>query len=165
MTPFVYDFLGSVNFFRGKLEAAGVRIGGSLLAAADAGLAPGTAVVACARPHDIDLLAPGTGVLGVPARISRIFRFGALARIELDGRDEVAGQVFEAEVGASELDALSFKEGSHIVLSPRRVRIFEQRAGTGAQPDGIPGAAPLVASAAGRAMAGAGEQRSVGAAA
>jgi sulfate transport system ATP-binding protein len=165
LTPFVYDFLGSVNLFHGELEATGVRIGGRLLPAVDVDIPIGSAVVACARPHEIDLAPVAEDAPGVPARVTRVFRFGALARIELDGRDAVSERVFEAEIPVSLLDASGIREGGDVLLRPRKVRIFADRAAPGDTGPIASGVAPTGAPGSESGEGGDGARRALGAAA
>ena len=53
--PFVYNFLGNVNLFHGRVHDGKVRVGEHELAAAEAGHAEQTNVVAYVRPHDIEI--------------------------------------------------------------------------------------------------------------
>ena len=127
-TPFVYDFLGSVNTFHGELETDGVRIASGVLPVEGVDLAMGSQVIACARPHDIELQPLAAHGAGIQVEVSRVFRFGMLARVELEGRNALAGQVFEAELSLSSLDALGVTEGRAFNLQPRRLQVFKDPA-------------------------------------
>jgi sulfate transport system ATP-binding protein len=127
-SAFVYDFLGSVNSFEGAIVGDQVRIGSTLLPAHEPDLVDGTAVMACARPHELEVIPWRTEAEGIPARISRIFRFGALARLELDSLgDSTPPRTFEAELAADRLDGLHLRNGDDVLLRPTRVRLFALR--------------------------------------
>jgi len=124
-TPFVYDFLGSVNRFEGRLEATGLRVGESLLPH-EAPLPAGEEVVAFARPFELDIV-PAESGQGVPARVARILAFGASARVELDGEGEPARR-FEVELPRERCAALALSPGQPVRLVPARLRVFAVRA-------------------------------------
>ena len=124
-TPFVYDFLGSVNRFEGRMEATGLRVGESLLPH-EAPLPAGEEVVAFARPFELDIV-PAESGQGVPARVARILAFGASARVELDGEGEPARR-FEVELPRERCAALALSPGQPVRLVPARLRVFAVRA-------------------------------------
>ncbi len=124
-TPFVYGFLGSVNFFHGRVEGEAVRVGEDILPHEPHALDHGAQVVAFARPHELDIVPDGSVALGVAARISRILSFGVTARIELDGRNGSSGQHFEVELTRERVAALGLAEGQDVRLVPSRLKVFE----------------------------------------
>lgn len=128
-TPFVYGFLGAVNYFHGRAEDGQVKVGGDLLHHGHddltRSLAQGAPVVAFARPHELDIL-PDTGVaIGVAAKISRILAFGVTARIELDGLNGSSGQHFEVEMTREQVERQGLAEGQPVRLVPSRLKVFE----------------------------------------
>ena len=128
-TPFVYGFLGAVNYFHGRAEDGQVKVGGDLLYHGHddltRSLAQGAPVVAFARPHELDIL-PDTGVaVGVAAKISRILAFGVTARIELDGLNGSSGQHFEVEMTREQVERQGLAEGQPVRLVPSRLKVFE----------------------------------------
>ncbi len=128
-TPFVYGFLGAVNYFHGRAEDGQVKVGGDLLHHGHddltRSLAQGAPVVAFARPHELDIL-PDTGVaVGVAAKISRILAFGVTARIELDGLNGSSGQHFEVEMTREQVERQGLAEGQPVRLVPSRLKVFE----------------------------------------
>ncbi|MDR2626176.1 MAG: sulfate ABC transporter ATP-binding protein [Zoogloeaceae bacterium] len=136
-TPFVYGFLGAVNYFHGRIEAGRVRLEETLLhadTAPEAGsLTTGASVTAFVRPHELDIVPEDAGdegneandAIGVAARITRILGFGALARIELVGRSADA-QHFEVEMSRAQLVTQGLHEGQNVRLTPSRMKVFER---------------------------------------
>ena len=120
-TPFVYGFLGAANRFEGLSSAGGIAIGNATLTAAQNG--QHGEVIAFVRPHELDIVRHEFGH-GIPARISRVLTLGALTRVELEGRDDVAGQHFDVELPASHPLAGSLIAGEPVRLQPRSVRVF-----------------------------------------
>lgn len=125
-TPFVYGFLGSVNFFHGRVEGEGLRVGDDHLHHGVRGLGQGAEVVAFARPHELDIVVDGSAGDGVAARISRILAFGVTARVELDGINGATGQHFEVELTRERVAQLALEEGQSVRLIPSRLSLFEQ---------------------------------------
>lgn len=119
-TPFVYGFLGSVNQFKGRAEAEGVRIDNQVFAQ-NHDLAAGTDVFAFARPHELEIVTD-LSVQGVPAAVDRILSFGHHSRIELEGSDN---QHFEVTVTPDDLARLNLSRGQRVQLRPQRLKIFQ----------------------------------------
>jgi sulfate transport system ATP-binding protein len=130
-TPFVYGFLGAVNYFHGRIEAGRVRLEDALLHADAApnaeSLTAGASVTAFVRPHELDIVPEGDAndAIGVAARITRILGFGALARIELEGLSADARH-FEVEMSRDQLVAQGLREGQNVRLIPSRIKVFER---------------------------------------
>jgi sulfate transport system ATP-binding protein len=132
-TPFVYEFLGAVNEFRGHVDGADLRIGKALLPNAGADHASGQEVVAFARPHELEIVVgEGSSAVGVPARVNRILSVGPLARVELSGLNgsgsSTGSQFFEVELSSQRLSELNLSAGQAVRLLSSRLRVFEGRA-------------------------------------
>ncbi|KYC29481.1 hypothetical protein ACY05_03020 [Sterolibacterium denitrificans] len=143
-SPFVYGFLGSVNLFHGRVSGDHLEVDEHLLALdADAShsshasqvshaphtLSPGSAAVAYARPHEIDLIVPSPDALdqaGLPAVVRRILAFGGSVRVELEREtaDGTPGAVLTAEIGRERLRELGLAEGDRVLARPRNARVF-----------------------------------------
>ena len=120
-TPFVYEFLGNVNLFEGRVHRGMADVGGRRLAApehADAVNAPATAYV---RPHDIDVT-PQSSDDSVPATIDHAVALGSVVRLELSRRDN-GGRV-EVEIPRDRYEGLRLGHGNVVWLTPRRARFF-----------------------------------------
>ncbi|MFC3624811.1 sulfate/molybdate ABC transporter ATP-binding protein [Vogesella amnigena] len=128
-TPFVYGFLGAANRFEGSGSAGGIAVGNARLSSEPA--AYDGRVIAFVRPHELDIV-PGEHGDGVPARISRLLTLGALTRVELEGRDELAGQQFDVELPAGSELVASLQAGQPVRLKPRSVRVFANQETAGA---------------------------------
>jgi sulfate transport system ATP-binding protein len=131
-TPFVYEFLGAVNAFRGCIEGSNLRVGTALMPNADASLADGRDVVAFARPHELEIVESRDGdSVGVPARVNRILSVGPLARVELSALNGIhfgEPQFFEVELPSVRLDELKLGTGQFVRLVSSRLRVFERGA-------------------------------------
>jgi sulfate transport system ATP-binding protein len=132
-TPFVYEFLGAVNEFRGFIEGPNLRVGTFIIPNAGANHADGQEVVAFARPHELEIVAAGGhGAVGVPAKINRILSIGPLARVELsalNGTGATGGsQFFEVEISSQHLSELNLAAGQPVRLVSARLRVFNRGA-------------------------------------
>jgi sulfate/thiosulfate transport system ATP-binding protein len=132
-TPFVYEFLGAVNEFKGDY----LRVGSNVMPISGAGNTDGKDVVAFARPHELDIIADGNaGAVGVPATVSRILDVGAVARVELSAPASAsngaakAPQFFEVELTSQRLSELKLATGQPVRLVSSRLRVFERGAAT-----------------------------------
>jgi sulfate transport system ATP-binding protein len=125
VSPFVYNFLGNVNFFHGRLLAA--------LSPADHGAADGgepSSTVGFVRPHEFEVSrTPPANGQAIRAVIVRVNAAGALVRLEaeVDGnRNPVA-----VELPKSLYQDLQLLEGEEIFLSPQAIRVFDDRMAAG----------------------------------
>lgn len=124
-TPFVYQFLGNINLFHGRAHSGWVRLGGMWLQAPEYQEAEHAPAMAYVRPHDIDLLRePEDGDTTIPAKVSRIFTFGSLVRLELLQTED--GQIAEVEMTRERFAADPLQTGDLVFVKPRHVRVFLQ---------------------------------------
>ncbi len=120
-TPFVYQFLGDVNLFHGRVHDGHARIGETEVELAGGPDHPGSAVF-YVRPHEIEILRDrGTGTIA--AKISDIRPLGATVRIELE-RTDGRGLV-EVELTRDRFANKGFLHGESVYLQPKRLRTFD----------------------------------------
>jgi sulfate transport system ATP-binding protein len=125
-TAFAYSFLGAVNTFPGKVEGRDVRLGGAVLAGRANGYADGEAVIGFARPHELSIFTYTREGAGVPAAVSRVLYFGAVARVELtapSGNDKDA-QHLEVELTREEAQRLALSVGQRVRVAPKNMKVF-----------------------------------------
>ncbi|NMF97240.1 sulfate ABC transporter ATP-binding protein [Aromatoleum toluolicum] len=131
-TPFVYGFLGSVNFFHGRVDGGNLRVGEDVLPHSPQDFDTGSEVIAFARPHELDLVPDAHADTGVAARITRILAFGVTVRVELDGLNGATGQHFEVELTQQRVTELALAEGQTVRLLPSRLKVFQRNDAIGA---------------------------------
>jgi sulfate transport system ATP-binding protein len=120
-TPFVYEFLGNVNLFEGRISRGIANVNGRRLAAPDhfeVADAPATAYV---RPHDIDVTVQPSDD-SVAARVDHAVALGSVVRLELSRED--TGGVVEVEMPRDRYEGLQIAGGNVVYLTPRRARFF-----------------------------------------
>ncbi|POA98798.1 sulfate ABC transporter ATP-binding protein [Chromobacterium sinusclupearum] len=120
-SAFVYGFLGSANRIRGISGPGAIAVGGQMLDA-DHQQPHGQPVEAFIRPHELAIV-PDHGP-GLPARVQRVLTLGGLARVELEGRDELAGQTFDAELPADAPLLQTLAAGQPVRLQARAAHVF-----------------------------------------
>ncbi len=125
-TPFVVDFLGSVNIFHGRIESADAEAG--TLEIAGPGHAGGVveSAVGYVRPHEMQLKRERNGdKSAVEATVTGIYKAGPVARVELRRHD--TGESILAEIPRAVFQELALKSGETVFVKPLAIRRFEDR--------------------------------------
>jgi sulfate transport system ATP-binding protein len=113
--PFVYNFLGNVNLFHGRLDAGKVRI--------EEGKADETgSVVAYVRPHDVEISRTRENEFTIPARVIHVSAAGAVARIQLIRLD--TGEPVEAEMTREKYRRERYAQGEQVYVKAGNPRVF-----------------------------------------
>ena len=120
-TPFVYQFLGNVNLFEGRVARGIASVGGRHLAAPEHDSVEETPATAYVRPHEIDV-ALQASEQSVPATVDHAVALGSVVRLELSRRD--TGEVIEVEMPRDRYEGLRIAHGNVVYLAPRRARFF-----------------------------------------
>ncbi len=130
-TPFVADFIGSMNFLDAIVADSGrARIGDADLAADLEGHAVGGAVVLALRPEEVRIAADG--VNGFEAAVIGVEFLGAFVRAEL--RIAALGdQTLHADIAVEQSGRQGIEAGQHLAIAlPREhLRAFTTRPGDG----------------------------------
>ncbi|HEY5298539.1 MAG TPA: sulfate ABC transporter ATP-binding protein [Verrucomicrobiae bacterium] len=121
-SPFVYDFLGNVNLFSGRVREGTVTIGETEFSLPEKAGETETNTVAFVRPHDIRITREAGGQKTFPARIIRCNAAGPLANLELERRD--GGGNFAAQLGKEEFQQLQLKNGDEVFVELKNVKVF-----------------------------------------
>ena len=122
-TPFVYQFLGNVNLFAGRVARGIAEVGGRRLAAPEHEAVADSPATAYVRPHDIDVdVRPMEHA--VAARLDHAVALGSVVRLELSRKDN--DEVVEVEMPRDRYDGLRIAAGHLLYLTPRRARFFLQ---------------------------------------
>ena len=120
--PFVYNFLGSVNLFRGRVHNGKVTIGGAELADAAEGQTEKTGVVAYVRPHDVEISPTLDEGFTIPATVLHINAAGPIVRIQLHRSD--TGESVEAELTRDLYHHLGLQNRQSVYIRIRNPRVF-----------------------------------------
>jgi sulfate/thiosulfate transport system ATP-binding protein len=120
--PFVYNFLGNVNLFHGRVDGGKVRVGEHELTTADTEHAEQTNVVAYVRPHDIEISRTQEGDFTILATIRHLNAAGPLVRILLQRHDN--NEQIEAELTRDRQRQLNLKNQESVYVRVRNPRVF-----------------------------------------
>jgi len=113
-TPFVFNFLGDVNLFRGR--------------SGDALFGLENDDIGYVRPHDLEI-SRDPAEASIRAQLSRTHAVGPIVRLELQRLD--TGERFEAHMPREAFRALGLIVGDEVFAHPKRLKIFPAReAGT-----------------------------------
>ena len=136
-SPWVYDFLGNVNLFRGRLREGTLVVGDAELAVGHAPGRSGTQAVAFVRPHDIRVSRKPDAPKTLPARILRVNAAGPVAHLELElvegasddiGRDRTAegleSRPFTIQLSQEQFRELRPQPGEYVFVEIMIINIF-----------------------------------------
>jgi sulfate transport system ATP-binding protein len=121
-SPFVYDFLGNVNLFHGRVHEGSVMIGDTTFITAQSLAAAESKAVAFVRPHDIRITREPAPPRTFPARVIRSNAAGPFAQLELERAD--GGDRFMAQLSKDEFQRLLPKNGETVFVELMNVRVF-----------------------------------------
>jgi sulfate transport system ATP-binding protein len=121
-SPFVYNFLGNVNLFHGRVHDGKIEIDSSAHAGANAVGPDAAATVGYVRAHDLDVDRVAKDVSSMAAVVRHIHAVGSSVRIDLtlQGSNEPA----EAQISRERHEELSLSVGERVFVTPRRVKFF-----------------------------------------
>ena len=124
-TPFVYNFLGNVNLFHGRVSdgriyvrGIPIAVNGHELASAD-----GKSAAVYVRPHLLEIHLTPQGENSFPATVSHINAAGPTVKVELISQ---WGDQLHAEVDHERFRELGLEPETVVHLSPRENRVFIQ---------------------------------------
>jgi sulfate/thiosulfate transport system ATP-binding protein len=116
-SPFVYNFLGNVNLFHGRLHGGGVQI--------DEGAQPDSgSVLAYVRPHDVEISRLQDGKFTIPAKVIHVSAAGSIARIQLVRLD--TGEPVEAELARERYRSEKYVQGEQVYIRAGNPHVFVQ---------------------------------------
>ena len=120
-TPFVYQFLGNVNLFEGRVSRGMADVSGRRLAAPEFEDVVDAVATAYVRPHDIDIGIQESAA-SVAATVDHAVAMGSVVRLELSRKD--TGDVVEVELPRDRYEGMNISQGKVVYLAPRRARFF-----------------------------------------
>jgi sulfate transport system ATP-binding protein len=119
-TPFVVNFLGNVNIFRGRVQDGRAILGPLAVEYPDHPHTEPRSAAGYTRPHELQITRTDEGG-GLWATVGDVRMAGALVKIEvIDG----SGSPIQIEIGRTQYDALQAAVGEKVYVTPKRVRVF-----------------------------------------
>ena len=122
--PFVYEFLGHVNLFHGRLHRGRATIGDIELDAPEHAEAEQQPAVAYVRPHDIEIERVSTGEAALLVRIVHVLAVGPVVRVELVREGGGQTDPIQAEISRERFRELKLVAGERVFIRPRRYDLF-----------------------------------------
>ena len=122
--PFVFNFLGNVNLFHGRVHAGSAKIADFSIDLPEYREEDGKAVVAYVRPYDIEINRTRQGTDEIEASVLHIQGAGSVARFELERLDTL--EIIEAELTKERYRELGLGAGEKVFIKPRNMRVFVQ---------------------------------------
>ena len=121
VNPFVYNFLGNVNLFHGRVHDGKVELG-SLKLDAPEHIVTNQNVISYIRPHDIEISIDAVGNDFIGAELLFIRAVGPIVNLELKRLDN--GEFIEAEISKEVYRKLDLKEKQKVFLRPKDFKVF-----------------------------------------
>jgi len=121
-TPFVFDFLGSVNLFRGRVHNGKAHMASVQLQAPEHAKTNDSPAVGYVRSHDIEVERTGFDESSIRAVVSHILAVGPLVRVDLALKG--GGDSIEVDLARDTAERLNLQVGEEVYARPRKVRVF-----------------------------------------
>ncbi len=121
--PFVYNFLGNVNLFHGRVEEGQVHIGPIQINAPEHAAVQDAPAVAYVRPHDIEIERSKNGQPAIAAIIKQIQPVGPIVRLQLNRQD--TGQLIDAELSRERYRELGLKVSETVFIKPKHWTVYQ----------------------------------------
>jgi sulfate transport system ATP-binding protein len=121
---FVYNFLGNVNLFHGRIDSGRARIGALELELPESVSNGDGPALGYARPYEMNVTREAKEPSAIPATVRHIYGVGPVVKLELQSSE--TGTLLEAELGRRQFAELELKLGDVVYVSPRNLRVFAE---------------------------------------
>lgn len=120
-TPFVCQFIGNANRFRGTVQDGRLQIGTLSLKAPDIAIDHHKEAIVYARPEHLELSRENPGPDSFITRVQNIHAAGPVIRLELTSED---GEWIEAELDRERFQTLRPQKGDSLFVRLKNARVF-----------------------------------------
>lgn len=120
--PFVFDFLGSVNIFRGRVSHGKATLGAIEIHAPEYADRKDSPAVAYVRPHEWVIDRNKTDDTSMEVVIRYAHPVGPTIRLEVERLDEE--EILEVELTKERFHELDLSVSQRIFIKPRNIRVF-----------------------------------------
>lgn len=120
-TPFVYNFLGNVNLFHGRVTNGKMMIGDLAIALPSSAQPEAGNAQIYIRPHQLDLARQPSGQGCFKASVQHINAAGSIAKITLANGTNNAIQV---EMSQERYRELGLAKGDEVFVTPKDMKVF-----------------------------------------
>lgn len=121
-TPFVYDFLGNVNLFHGRLHDGKLHLGSVQFDAPDNDQTSDQEAVGYVRPHHLKIERIRQSADVIAAKVFFMHSIGPTWHIELKREDN--DEYIEVELNKEEYSQLELKKGEVVYVHPKEMKVF-----------------------------------------
>ena len=121
-TPFVYDFLGNVNLFHGRLHKGKLAFGSTSLDAPEHLDATDVQAVGYVRPHHLKIDRIKYSEEAIATTITFMHAIGPTWYIEMKREDSDA--YVEVELSREEFNELNLQVQERVFVSPKEMKVF-----------------------------------------
>ena len=121
-TPFVFNFLGNVNLFRGRITHGALKVGDTEMLLNNGSDVTDAAASVYFRPHDVRVTNTPSGPTSVASVIRHVHAVGPVIRLALERLDDASQ--FEVELSREQSRSLELKNGATVFVDIQRVRVF-----------------------------------------
>jgi sulfate/thiosulfate transport system ATP-binding protein len=120
-SPFVMNFLGSVNIFHGRVEQGRALLGPLSVDYPDHRAADPRPAAGYSRPHELEVARTDSAGGGLWASLAAVNPAGAIVRLELRGED---GALLHVELARERFETLAPTIHERLYVRPRKLRVF-----------------------------------------
>jgi sulfate/thiosulfate transport system ATP-binding protein len=121
-TPFVYQFLGKADTFKGKIQEGRLKLGDTELFVPEHVAVKDAPATAYVRPHEVKIYAVPNGEANIVAIIKDVNNAGPLVHLELERAED--GTQFVAQLTKDESLGLRLEVGAQVYVELKKVRVF-----------------------------------------
>ena len=121
-SPFVYDFLGSVNLFHGRLADGKLKLKGAEIDVPGHFGASNVEAVGCVRPHQLSIEREKNGGDSFRATVQYCRSIGPDVFIERAAAE--SDKYVEVQLNKEDFQKLNLKKGETVFVRPREMRVF-----------------------------------------
>jgi sulfate transport system ATP-binding protein len=123
-SAFVYNFLGNVNLFHGRIDSGRARIGELELELPQNASGGDGPALGYARPYEMNVTREPNDPSAICAHLRHVYGVGPNVKLELQRSD--TGTLLEAELGRKQFNDLDLKLGDVVYVTPRNLRVFAE---------------------------------------
>ncbi|WP_019240807.1 MULTISPECIES: sulfate/molybdate ABC transporter ATP-binding protein [Bacillus] len=120
--PFVYDFLGSVNTFSGRVRNGKLQTGDYTFEASGIEKNQDGNGIGYTRPHDFILEKVASDETSIASIVEHIHAVGPIVRVELQRKDNK--ETIELEISKENREELQLQEGDSVFAKPKELKVF-----------------------------------------
>jgi sulfate transport system ATP-binding protein len=121
---FVYNFLGNVNLFHGRVDSGRARIGALELELPESASGGDGPAMGYARPYEMNVSREPKDPSALRAIVLHVYGVGPIVKLELQCSD--TGALLEAELGRRQVAELELSLGDVVYVSPQTLRVFAE---------------------------------------